>query len=266
MQIGLFKEHHLMPCKHPTNNYPPIMPHLDIETRGQIVGMCQAGLSFGAIGQLAGVPLTIIYDTVTKYQQIGTVKTQQKTRRPTILKDCDRRQLSRIITHFHCLTVAQAKNLMTEIVFTRIIRREIHKLGKASRIAPRKPYLQPQDFQAQLLFAQSHMHWGIDDWEKVLWTDESAFELGKKVDRVCVWCTPQEKWLLENLAVNHCSGRTKDIGSTETTGLPTSSLSFHQPKEQAPWIMGRHRLIVMEDNAPIHTATLRNQWRQQHGI
>ncbi|MBW0589188.1 hypothetical protein O181_128903 [Austropuccinia psidii MF-1] len=36
--------------------------------------------------------------------------------------------------------------------------------------------------------------------------------------------------------------------------------------EQAPWIMGRHRLIVMEDNAPIHIATLSNQWRQQHGI
>ncbi|MBW0573529.1 hypothetical protein O181_113244 [Austropuccinia psidii MF-1] len=35
---------------------------------------------------------------------------------------------------------------------------------------------------------------------------------------------------------------------------------------QAPWIMGRHWLIVMEDNAPIHTATLSNQWHQQHGI
>ncbi|MBW0472721.1 hypothetical protein O181_012436 [Austropuccinia psidii MF-1] len=34
--------------------------------------------------------------------------------------------------------------------------------------------------------------------------------------------------------------------------------------EQAPWIMGRHWLIVMEDNAPIHT-TLSNHWRQQHG-
>ncbi|MBW0527960.1 hypothetical protein O181_067675 [Austropuccinia psidii MF-1] len=30
--------------------------------------------------------------------------------------------------------------------------------------------------------------------------------------------------------------------------------------------MGRNRLIVMEDNAPIHTETLSNQWNQQHGI
>ncbi|MBW0492839.1 hypothetical protein O181_032554 [Austropuccinia psidii MF-1] len=115
------------------------MPYLDIETRGQIVGMRQAGLSFRAIGQLAGVPLTTIYDTVSKYQEIGTVKTQQKTGQPTILKDCDRCQLSRIITRCRCLMVAQVTNLMTENVSTRTIQREIHKLGKASRIAPRNP-------------------------------------------------------------------------------------------------------------------------------
>ncbi|MBW0471928.1 hypothetical protein O181_011643 [Austropuccinia psidii MF-1] len=157
------------------------MPYLDVETCGQIVGMRQAGLSFQAIGQLAGVPLTTIYNTVSKYKEIGTVQTQRKTGRPTILKDFT--------------------NLMTENVSTRTIQQEIHKLGKASRIAPRKPYLRPQDFQAQLLFAQAHVHWGIDDWAKVLWTAESAFELGKKADRVRVWRTPQEKWLLENLAV-----------------------------------------------------------------
>ncbi|MBW0533192.1 hypothetical protein O181_072907 [Austropuccinia psidii MF-1] len=158
------------------------MPYLDVETRGRIVGMRQAGLSFRAIGQLAAVPLTTIYNTVSKYQQIGTVQTQQKTGWPTILKDCDRRQLSQIITHCHHLTVAQATNLMTEKVATRTIQQEIHKLGKASRIAPRKPYLQPQDFQAQVLFAQAHVHWGIDDWAKVLWTSKSAFELGKKAN------------------------------------------------------------------------------------
>ncbi|MBW0465035.1 hypothetical protein O181_004750 [Austropuccinia psidii MF-1] len=42
--------------------------------------------------------------------------------------------------------------------------------------------------------------------------------------------------------------------------------AFISQMEQAPCIMGGHRLIAMEDNAPIHTATLRNQWRQQHGI
>ncbi|MBW0515096.1 hypothetical protein O181_054811 [Austropuccinia psidii MF-1] len=91
---------------------------------------------------------------------------------------------------------------MTSPVSNCTIQREIHKLGKYSRIAPKKPYLRPQDFQRRLAFAQAHRHWTINEWAKVIWTDESAFELGKKVDQIRVWRTANEKWLLENIAVN----------------------------------------------------------------
>ncbi|MBW0509352.1 hypothetical protein O181_049067, partial [Austropuccinia psidii MF-1] len=39
---------------------------------------------------------------------------------------------------------------------------------------------------------------------------------------------------------------------------------FIEQMEQAPWIRGRHRLLVMEDNAPIHTAAFSNQWRKRN--
>ncbi|MBW0544715.1 hypothetical protein O181_084430 [Austropuccinia psidii MF-1] len=92
---------------------------------------------------------------------------------------------------------------MTHQVLTRTIQREIHKLGKQSEIAPKKPYLWPQDFQQRLAFAQAHRHWIINDWAWVVWIDQSAFGLGKKVDWVQIWRMPQEKWKLENLSVNH---------------------------------------------------------------
>ncbi|MBW0534834.1 hypothetical protein O181_074549 [Austropuccinia psidii MF-1] len=148
----------------------------------------------------------------------------------------DGQELSRIITCGHQLMVAQ----VTHTVSTQTIQQEIHKLGKHSRIAPRKPYLHPQDFQRCLAFAHTHRHWTINDWAWVIWMDESDFELGKKVNQVQVWRTPQEKWNLENLAVNR----------SWSGGL------FGQQSwmEQAPWICGRHRLLLMEDNTPIHTA------------
>ncbi|MBW0592365.1 hypothetical protein O181_132080 [Austropuccinia psidii MF-1] len=123
------------------------------------------------------------------------------------MTEWDRRELSQIITRGRRLTVAQVTNLMTHTVSTQTIQREIHKLGKNSRTAPRKPYLRPQDFQRRLAFAQAHRHWTIKEWAWVIWNNELAFELGKKVNRVPVWRTPQEKWNLENLAVNHQSGR-----------------------------------------------------------
>ncbi|MBW0588402.1 hypothetical protein O181_128117 [Austropuccinia psidii MF-1] len=151
------------------------MPYLDMKTRGRLVGMHQAGLSFRAIAQLNDLPLTTVYKTFQKYQDIGTVTTQKKTGRPTKLNELS----------------------------TQTIQHELHKLGKQSRIAPKKPYLRPQDFQRRLAFAQAHRHWKINEWAKVIWTDKSAFELGKRVDQVRVWRTGSKKWLLENVAVNH---------------------------------------------------------------
>ncbi|MBW0581058.1 hypothetical protein O181_120773 [Austropuccinia psidii MF-1] len=36
--------------------------------------------------------------------------------------------------------------------------------------------------------------------------------------------------------------------------------------EQAPWIGGRHRLLLMEENAPIHMARASTDWRNRHEI
>ncbi|MBW0462974.1 hypothetical protein O181_002689 [Austropuccinia psidii MF-1] len=137
----------------------------NVETCARLVGMQQAGLSFRAISEWNNLPLTTVYNTFQKYEEIGTVTTQRKSGRPTKLTE-----------------LAQVTSLMTSPVSNRTIQREIHKLGKYSRIAPKKPYLRPQDFQRRLAFAQAHRHWTINEWAKVIWTDELAFELGKKVD------------------------------------------------------------------------------------
>ncbi|MBW0525208.1 hypothetical protein O181_064923 [Austropuccinia psidii MF-1] len=69
--------------------------------------------------------------------------TQRKSGRPTKLTERDRRQLSLIITRCRRLTVAQVTSLMT---------------------------------------SHHSMHWTINEWAKVIWTEKSAFELGKWSD------------------------------------------------------------------------------------
>ncbi|MBW0570945.1 hypothetical protein O181_110660 [Austropuccinia psidii MF-1] len=117
------------------------MPYLNVETCRRIVGMRQAGLPFQAISDLAGVPLTIVYDTMKKYESFGTVQTEKKTGPPPIMTTQDHQELDHIITQGCCLTVAQVTELLTHQVSTRTIRCSIHKLGKKSHIAPKKPYL-----------------------------------------------------------------------------------------------------------------------------
>ncbi|MBW0571072.1 hypothetical protein O181_110787 [Austropuccinia psidii MF-1] len=137
----LIVQYYLILINHSTSPIIPQMPYLDVETWGQLVGMCQAGLSFRAIAQLNNLPLTTVYKTFQKYQDKGTVTTPKKTGQPMKLNERDWQQLSRIITQCRRLTVAQVASLMTLLVSTQTIKYEIHKLGKHSRISPKKPYL-----------------------------------------------------------------------------------------------------------------------------
>ncbi|MBW0556902.1 hypothetical protein O181_096617 [Austropuccinia psidii MF-1] len=43
-------------------------------------------------------------------------------------------------------------------------------------------------------------------------------------------------------------------------------LPFIAWMEQAPWIRGRECILLMEDNAPIHTARASTDWRNRHDI
>ncbi|MBW0585562.1 hypothetical protein O181_125277 [Austropuccinia psidii MF-1] len=85
-------------CAPMTSSPPDIMPYLNVEMRGRIVGMRQAGLPFQAISNLAGVPFTTVYNTMKKYKRFGTVQTKKKTGHPPIMTAQDRRELNLIIT------------------------------------------------------------------------------------------------------------------------------------------------------------------------
>ncbi|MBW0529566.1 hypothetical protein O181_069281 [Austropuccinia psidii MF-1] len=124
------------------------MPYLDIEARGHIVGMCQEGLPFQAISELGGIPLFTVYDTITKFQCIGTVRTQKNRQ----TSNRDRMRPMRTQPHHHLRSLLNGHTDHQALTF--MIQREIYKLGKHLHIAPKKPYLRPQDFQCCLAIGQ----------------------------------------------------------------------------------------------------------------
>ena len=67
------------------------------------------------------------------------------------------------------------------------VRWVLHANGIHSRIAKRKPFLTPRHIIARWKFTAAHKDWTIEDWRKVVWTDESSFESGKNCRVVRVW-------------------------------------------------------------------------------
>jgi transposase len=58
------------------------------------------------------------------------------------------------------------------------LRSLLKDVGLFSRIRRRKPFLKPQHKAARLRWAKKYAHWTVEDWLKVIWSDESSIVLG----------------------------------------------------------------------------------------
>lgn len=63
------------------------------------------------------------------------------------------------------------------------LRRRLKEVDLFSRIRRRKPTLKPHHARARLRWAIKHLDWTIEQWMRVIWSDESSIVLGRKSRR-----------------------------------------------------------------------------------
>ena len=49
----------------------------------------------------------------------------------------------------------------------------LHEHGLFSHVAAQKPWLDNEHYKARLDFAIAYKNWTVEDWNRVLWSDES---------------------------------------------------------------------------------------------
>jgi transposase len=81
-------------------------------------------------------------------------------------------------------------------VSDRTVRSVLSKNGYKSRIQVKKPFISPQNVKNRLDWARKHKDWTVEQWKKVLWSDESPFVL-KFAQRERVWRQSGERYLKE---------------------------------------------------------------------
>lgn len=70
----------------------------------------------------------------------------------------------------------------------RLRERNIKKCAKT-----KKPFVSAVNRRKRVEFARRHRDWTIEEWEKVLWSDESPYSISCQT-RQYVWRTPQDKY------------------------------------------------------------------------
>ena len=151
------------------------MPRLTVEERCRLIGHVEAGCSVADLSRIFQVSKTSMYKLICKYRTTGIAKDLPKTGRPSITNE----GIDRAIVEAHerdpFLTAeATAKN--TGVSRQTVVRR-LNQVGlKACRPAVR-PLLSDVKKNNRLVWARQHIRWTVDQWSRVLFSDEATFEI-----------------------------------------------------------------------------------------
>lgn len=154
-------------------------------------------------------------------------------------------------------------------VSDRTVQRTLNKAGLHGRTARNKPYISPANKQKRLAFALEHVDKDQEYWNRVLFTDESKFNISASDGKVTVWRRVGEEFQQKNLrgTVKHGGGGVLVWGCMAANGV--GSLAFIEgtmnqfdyisilARELTPSVtrLGiAENFIFSQDNDPKHTA------------
>lgn len=253
---------------------------LDTIQKTTIVALSEAGLQGNQIAAQTGHSANSVYRVLRNFRNRGSVERPSGSGRPKKLGERDVRSLVHHAKKNRRATLGEITNYLPDKVSESTVRRALHANGMNSRIAKKKPYLSAVHLEKRLAFAKKYKNWQLEQWRKVVWTDEASVELGKNSRTVRVWRRADEANELDCLAPTFKSGRTSVMVWAAITHDKKSALvildsgrrtaqDFVDQVYKGPlheFLQQCDQPILMEDGAPIHRSNAPKVWRESHGV
>jgi transposase len=167
----------------------------------------ERGDSYQAIANQVGCGKTTVHDVLRRLKDTGTTSPRKRSGRPKIFNEKSKASLKRLASKrknrrytLKQIKAAWEKKSKTS-VSGRTIRRRLHDVGLHSCIARKKPLLTDDHMANRLAWALEHRHWTVNQWRRVLWSDESTFSQFQKDRQSHVWREPHEEFDMSCLSV-----------------------------------------------------------------
>ncbi|GBM96662.1 hypothetical protein AVEN_29480-1 [Araneus ventricosus] len=175
--------------------------------RGQIVMARRLGTSITETARLVGCSRSAVISIHAKWINDGDISSRrQGVGRPRVIKEKGRRRLSRLVKQNRSQTVdqltAQYNADPSASVSEHTVQRTLLDMGLCSRRPTRVPLLTKRHRQLRLQWARKHRDWAMDEWKKVVWSDESRFIIHHVDGRFRVRRLPDEQ-LLPSCTAGH---------------------------------------------------------------
>ncbi|KAK3508078.1 hypothetical protein QTP70_012392 [Hemibagrus guttatus] len=256
---------------------------LSKDTRNKIVDLHQAGKTESAIGKQLGVKKSTVGAIIRKWKTYKTTDNLPQSGAPRKISPRGVKMITRTVRKNPRTTrgdlvndLQRAGTKVTKATISNTLRRQ----GLKSCSARRVPLLKPVHVPARLKSAREHLDDPEEDWENVIWSDETKIKLFGKNSTCRVWRRKNAELHPKNTipTVKHGGGNIMLWGCFSAKG-PGRLIRVKERMNGAMYheILSKNLLpsaralkmkrgwVFQHDNDPKHTARATKEWlRKKH--
>jgi transposase len=155
--------------------------------RGIIKGMRQKGAKFQEIGDALQIPKSTVQYTVKKQPLRQEGKSLARPGQPPKLSSRDERSILRAIRTDPFISYKDIREKTGVSVSDTTIRKCLKKSGYGHWRAKKRPQLTMEAAKARLEWAKARENWGVEEFQRIIWSDECSIQLGKGKGQQWVW-------------------------------------------------------------------------------
>ena len=239
------------------------------QDRERAVNLFTQGFSYSFIANEYGVHTSTISRLCKKFTENGSIARLPGSGRKRITTEKQDMMIVRQVKQDNKTPAYRIKaELDLQNVSTRTVRRRITESGEfESGWAEPVPFISDKNRKYRKTWCYEHRHWTKEQWRKVLWSDESPFELRCR-RRFMVWRRPEERYHPKN-----CKGTVKHDKKIQVWGCFAAhgvgnlyrvpgildqhgyhSILQWQMKPSVQRLFPTKDCIFQQDNDPKHTA------------
>jgi transposase len=206
--------------------------------------------------------------------------------RPTKLTSANIDYARRIIRMKKVENATQATKVLQNIINTPLssqtLRRHFKKRGMKAVVKRKKPLLKPRHRKARLEFAERHAEWTLEDWKRVIWSDETKINRLGSDGRKYVWKDADEDLndrLVEgtvkfgggNIMMWGCMSWDGVGYATRIEGKMDANLYVQILEDELQNTLEYYGMevgdvIFQQDNDPKHTSKKAKEWFENHDM
>uniref|UniRef100_A0A8C7RAQ8 Tc1-like transposase DDE domain-containing protein n=1 Tax=Oncorhynchus mykiss TaxID=8022 RepID=A0A8C7RAQ8_ONCMY len=248
------------------------------DIRDKIVDLHKAGMGYRTIGKQLGEKATTVGAIIRKWKKFKMTVNHPRSGAPCKISP---RGASMIMRKVRDQPRTTRQDLVNDLkragttVSKKTISNKLHRHGLKSCSARKVPLLKPAHVQARLKFANDHLDDPEEEWEKVMWSDETKIELFGLNSTRCVWRKKKDEYNPKNIipTVKHGGGNIILLGCFSAKG----TRRLHHIEGRMDGAMYREILannllpsvralkmgrgwVFQHDNDPKHTARATKEW------